>query len=234
MKIIAINKNKTLDESLLRIKAGDKSARELLIESYIPFIIKTASKYIGGYLDMSSDEYSISLMAFNEAIDKYEASKGGFIGYAALVINNRLKDHSLKNKRYHQGLDEMAVSEDIKEHGDFTERLAMKNQIEIFTEKLQSFDITLSDLVKESPKHYDTRIRSVKMAKYIIDMDELKANFYRLKRLPVLVLSKVFEVAKKTIKRTRKFTIATTIVLDSELNLLKSHVLQIERGDDHE
>lgn len=231
MNIVAINKNKTIDERLNKIKDGDALEKERFIESYIPFVVKAASKYIGGYLDMSSDEYSIALIAFNEAIDKYEASKGSFISYASLVINNRLRDNSLKNKRYNQDLEE--ISEDIEEGGDFTDRLDLKNQIEVFTGKLKTFDITLSDLVRESPKHYDTRVRSVRMAKYIIDINELKENFYRLRRLPVVVLSKVFEVAKKTIKRTRKFTIATTIVLDSELNLLKSHVLQIERGDDH-
>ncbi len=221
----------TLEERLLNIQDGDACERERLIQEYVPFIVKTASKYIGGYLDLNnSDEYSIALIAFNEAIDKYNASKGSFVGFSSLVIRNRLKDFSVKDRKYYNNIREQ--DKKIEDNNDFTERLDLRNQIEIFTIKLETFNITLGQLVKESPKHHDTRVRSVKMAKYIIDVNELKDNFYRLKRLPVLVLSRVFEVATKTIKRTRKFTIATTIVLDSELNLLKSRVLHIERSDD--
>lgn len=230
MKMISRDKNKDLVQRLNKIHNCDLKERELLIEDYIPFIIKTAAKFVDGYLDLkNSDEYSVALIAFNEAVDKYKEEKGSFIGFARLVINNRLKDYLKKANRH----DEVVLKEEIVDTEDFTERLDLRNQIELFAVKLKTFDITLDDLVQSSPKHYDTRVRSVKMAKYIIDIEELKYNFYRLKRLPVLILSQIFEVATKTIKRTRKFTIATTLVLDSELNLIKSRILQIEGGDEH-
>lgn len=229
MKPILLGKN-NLDIRLKAIKNNDVCERDKLIEDYTPFIIKTASKASNSYIDVkNSDEYSIALIAFNEAIDKYDEKKGSFLGFAAMVINFRLRDYSSKTMPYQSEL-----KENIADKSDFTERLDLRNQIELFASKLKSFNITMDELVEASPKHYDTRVRSVKMAKYIIDVEELKSNFYRLKRLPVLILSKAFEVTTKTIKRTRKFTIATTIVLDSEWQLIKSRVLQIESGVDGE
>lgn len=229
MKPILLDKN-NLDIRLKAIKNSDDLEREKLIQDYKPFIIKTASKATDSYIDVSnSDEYSIALIAFNEAIDKYNEKKGSFLGFAAMVINFRLKDYTSKLTPYQSEL-----KEHLADKSDFTERLDLRNQIDLFVVKLKSFDITLDELVEASPKHHDTRVRSVKMAKHIISIDELKRNFYRLKRLPVLMLSKAFDVTTKTIKRTRKFTIATTIVLDSDWQLIKTRVLQIESGDDNE
>ncbi|MCH4887836.1 hypothetical protein EZV73_09640 [Acidaminobacter sp. JC074] len=237
MKIVAFKtKNKSIEDRLIRIKNDDKLERELFIEEYIPFVVKVTARFLGGYVDLhNSDEYSVALLAFNEAINKYELNKGSFINFASLVINNRLKDYKISNKKHFSNvpIDEKVMNDGgLIEKSDFTERLDIKNEIELFTVKLNAFNIQMTDLVAESPKHQKTRVRSVKMAKYIIDVEELKANFYRLKRLPVLILSKAFKVAVKTIKRSRKFTIATTIVLDSDLQLIKSRVLQIERGEE--
>jgi len=81
---------------LQRIKAGDKLLKDRFISDYKPFIIKSVSQILNNrYIDIeNSEEYSVGLIAFNEAIEKYDKDKKCsfkkiFIpGYAAKV--NRL------------------------------------------------------------------------------------------------------------------------------------------------
>ena len=72
----------SLGKRIEHIQSGDKLEREKLIEEYIPFIIKTISSLTNRYVESeNSEEYSIGLEAFNEAIDRYEAKKGSFIAF---------------------------------------------------------------------------------------------------------------------------------------------------------
>ena len=48
-----------------------------LIEEYIPFIIKTISKFTNRYVSIENDEeFSIGLFGFYEAIQKYNNDRG--------------------------------------------------------------------------------------------------------------------------------------------------------------
>lgn len=61
---------------------------------------------MGRYIDSeTSEEYSVGLMAFNEAIDKFDSDKNGnFISYCNIVINHRIIDHIRKNKRENKAI----------------------------------------------------------------------------------------------------------------------------------
>ena len=76
-----------------------QEARDMMIQKYMPFIIKCVSDFTGSYVQIGdSDELSIGLMAFNEAIDRYDVQRGLFLSYAKLIITSRLKTHVEKNK----------------------------------------------------------------------------------------------------------------------------------------
>src|SRR3712207_7270763 len=60
------------------------------IKEHIPFIIKTINEITGRYICLDNDEeISIGLLAFNEARQKYDYSKGHFLPYAKLVIDRK-------------------------------------------------------------------------------------------------------------------------------------------------
>ncbi|KNY29917.1 sigma factor [Pseudobacteroides cellulosolvens] len=68
-----------------KIQNGDKQLREKFIRDYIPFIIKIISSFYSKKLfDVENrDEYSIGLIAFDEAIEKYDTSKNkSFLSFA--------------------------------------------------------------------------------------------------------------------------------------------------------
>ena len=55
---------------------------------------------MGHYVTKSDDEWSISLMAFNQAIGTFTPERGNFASYAALIIRSRLTDYYRSNRKY--------------------------------------------------------------------------------------------------------------------------------------
>ena len=83
--LVSFNKAPTMD-------------RNDFIEQSMPFIIKTTSSFLGRYVCTDNDEeFSIALIAFNEAIEKYNEDRGNFWAFAKLVIESRLKNNLRKN-----------------------------------------------------------------------------------------------------------------------------------------
>ena len=229
---------KSLDIRLENIKNGDSDDREALIEEYTPFIIKTITKVTNRYIETENDdEYSVGLQAFNDAIDKYNSDKGSFINFAALLIRNKVidflrKETPSKPTIYINDENEDKTSFDkVTKSPDFTESYDMKEQILRFQSKLAEFDITMEDLVENSPKHIDTRLNSIKIARYIFEDIDMKKTLYRTKSLPVKRLLQYENATQKILKRNRKFIIATFLVLDSDADILKSYLYEVERRD---
>ena len=49
---------------------------EYLIEKYMAFLIKTVSGFTGRYISIENDEeFEIALLAFTEAVEKYQSEK---------------------------------------------------------------------------------------------------------------------------------------------------------------
>lgn len=69
-------KKQTLEKAVESIQKGNKDLQNELIQQYKPFIAKTVSSVCKRYIDEKDDEFSIGLIAFNEAIEKYSPEKG--------------------------------------------------------------------------------------------------------------------------------------------------------------
>jgi RNA polymerase sigma factor len=80
------------------IKEGDKLLREEFLSRYTPFMLKIAANAVGKYIDVkNSDEFSIVLSAFNEAIDSYDLTRNyNFLLFSEHVIKRRLIDYMRK------------------------------------------------------------------------------------------------------------------------------------------
>lgn len=92
---------------------GDSLAADALIYDYIPFIKSEASKAVGRIVNEGSDELSIAMIGFHEAVETYSKLKGSFLSYAAVVMHRKLIDYYRKEKR-HAGLTSLdaPISED--------------------------------------------------------------------------------------------------------------------------
>ncbi|HEX9059913.1 MAG TPA: sigma factor, partial [Clostridia bacterium] len=189
------NKNNAIEETIQKIKDGDSHLRETFIRHYGPFILKVASNTIGRFVEIENhEEYSIALSAFNEAINRYDPTKGAsFLSFASQVIKRRVIDLVRSNQsgkkvypftyfesEYDTGFEERYLTND---HLTEFESVEIRQEIELFERSLKEFDISLKDLANSSPKHKDSKLFSIKIAKVISDSEEMFKKLMKNKKI---------------------------------------------------
>lgn len=203
-----------------------------IIKSHIPFIIKSITKITKRYVSIENDEeFSVGILAFNEAINRYTDERGLFLPFAQLVISSRLKTYlQRENKnRMVQSIDSLK-EEGIQIDGILENPI---NNKDILVEKISSlnndlneFGFEFEDLIDESPKHKDTRYRSIDLS-YKVSKDEELTNFmYMKKRLPIKRISLKYSITEKIIKGSKKFIITVIIIFNKNYRNL---ILWIKR-----
>jgi RNA polymerase sigma factor len=230
-----IDDDNSLEKILNLIQSGNKSLKEQLIRNYKPFVKKIILEVTGmEFCDNieSKDEFSIALIAFNEAVDRFEMDRNvNFLTYAAIVIKNRLLNYIKSNNR-NKNIYPMSYFEDesILNSGFSNENICLFEEemisieIDCFKEKIRKFKITIEDLVDSSPKHVDSRKLCIEIAKKVADDRELFYIIDQKNIFPKSRITKLSGVNKKTIERNRKFLIAAILILGNGFNLMRSFV----------
>ncbi|MDQ0229457.1 RNA polymerase sigma factor SigI [Metabacillus malikii] len=232
-------KKQTLEETVLSIQNGDKKLQNDLIEQYKPFVAKTVSSVCKRYISENDDEFSIGLIAFNDAIEKYSPDKGSSLfAFAELVIKRKVIDFIRKEART-----PYSVRLELQEHeeGEFSQSkieadLSLdeyqkkidqehrREEIAYLNHCLENFSITFSEIIEQSPKHYDARQNAIKVALKLVEDDGLKAYLFTKRQLPVKQLEEKVQVSRKTIERNRKYIIAMAIILSGDFVYLKDYI----------
>lgn len=220
--------------TLVKIRNGNRPAREKLIEEHKPFVLKTAGQFCRRALEWGrDDELSIGLIAFDSAIDTFDANKQvPFLPYCRVVIVNRLKDHVRKESRYwnHGTLDDESLSlESRMDWDNYVNRTIedeRREELELFEETLSCYSIGFEDLVEVSPKHRDYRLTLFRVASRLAQTDSLIEYLVSKKQLPLGELEKASGVNRKTLERGRKFIIASALILSKpdEFVYLRSYI----------
>ncbi len=232
-----MNKNYKSDIILTvrEIKAGNKLLRDEFINDYKPFIIKTVSNITGKYVDTeNSDEFSIALSAFNEAIDSFNESKNTmFLNFSTLVIKRRITDYIRRNSK-HNNVYPFTYFED--KDNNYFEQTHLRTEIDIqttyeisketeqFEKRLNDFGIKMEDLIKSAPKHKDSKCLCIRIAKVIVDNKTLYDKLERTGNIPKTELLKILKINKKTIERNRTFIIAAALILGDQFYTLRDFV----------
>jgi RNA polymerase sigma factor len=215
---------------LLEAKSGNKDARNQIIANHEPFILLSVQSFLKKRIDKSNDMYSEALIAFNEAIDKYDVTLDtSFEAFAKRHIRFRLLDYLKKENKHHHLPFEVEADDGSSyspaeieklesEMGEKREKERRGMAFQIFFAKLRDFQIEPHVLATSSPKHTDTK----QMLKTIIEEtsknDELVSYIKQKKKLPISKISKLTDVPKKTIDNHRRYIIAHLLILtESEL-----------------
>jgi RNA polymerase sigma factor len=238
--------SESVRDTLKKIKNGDNHIlKEGLINDYKPFVINVVSKTIGKYVDLKNcEEFSIGLIAFNEAIECYDESKNtNFFNFAETVIKRRLIDYSRSNYKNNKvypftyfNFDEDGSKNFFEEKylkldaSSQFDHIETKEEIALFTRKLSEYGIALKDLVESAPKHMDSKRLSIKIARVLAGNKDLFEKMEKKKRIPMIDLMKLVDVNPKTIERNRRFIIAVCFILNSNLDVLQGYVENIEKG----
>lgn len=240
------------ESAVQRIRDGDEELRGLFIAAYRPYIAKVTSRFCKRYIDPErDDEFSIALLAFNEAIDQYAPGAGrSFLGFAETVIRRRLIDHVRREKRHALSAPMSAFdTEDEEEQGSVNPveiRLAVerhdrqrdaeerKLEIEEFSVRLAEYGITFAELAEVSPKHADSRRMLAGIGRQIARSPDLLALLQSKKQLPIKQLLAATGVSRKTLERNRKFLIAIALLYDGSYPYLQNYLTIPETGPTHE
>lgn len=203
-------------------------AREKLLQLAKKHIALVASHTAGRALNWENDdELSISLIAFNEAIDTYDPNKGSsFWGYASMVIRHRLIDYFRQEAHWQKRLPLTTQGEDVnlevlaKETELALEAVrqaeeaeARAEMVKAFEKSLGEFNISLRDLTKNSPKHRDTRENLLRIAVTLVKQPELQNQLLRSKQLPIKELMNQTGQSRKVLERGRRYIIALCLIL---------------------
>ena len=204
-------------------------ARNNMIQTYTPFIIKSISEVTGTYVRIGdSDALSIGLMAFNEAIDRYDAQRGLFLSYAKLIIVSRIKSYHERNNSNSipitiEDIEQIKSEQAVNEHHN---RHDLEDEIEKWTKELLKFNITFSDLLKKKPKHKDTRDNAIEMSKAISQVQPIVTNMFKKNRLPIQAIHQDLLFSVKVLEGSKVFIISVIIIFVKELGAIKRWILR--------
>lgn len=230
--------------SVIRAQSGDQSIREQLISDHLSFIRRTVRHLTHAFFVDQMDEFSIALSAFNEAIDRYdENSHVPFESYARILIKHRLTDwyRSQKNQVQTVSLSEQA-SDDAQ---PLEERLAdprsdqMQANLEFeesmlrLQARLDHLGFTLDQLVSRFPKHRDTRLLCIRLARCLCSDQTLFQRLVRSGRIPGKDLSEICQIPLKTIERNRSAVILLALLINSDLQQIQTYI-ELYEGRAHQ
>lgn len=225
---------------LHRIKNGDRILKEKFIQDYKPFIIKSLYQATGRIPNIeSSDEFSIGLVAFNEAIEKFDEEKNcSFKSFSQQVIKRRLIDYKRSTQKndkvYPFSYFEFEESSNFEErylttdHHDHVYNFEVKEEFSSLLLKLEEFGLSIKDLISSTPKQKKSKQTCIKIARIIAQDQALFAKFNKKRTIPYSKLVKQIDVSQRTIERNRKYIIALVIILNSDLDVLKNYIESIE------
>jgi RNA polymerase sigma factor len=198
----------TLEERVVKINEGTEN-RDCFIEEYIPFIIKIVTGVTNYYIEnINSEEYSLGLIAFNDAIDTFSIDKGKFLSYAKHVIRNRIIDF-LRKKR----IDTLNISDiRIPEKSNLEASVLLKIEIDAYIEVMKEYKLSVDKLMSKSPKHKDTRIRCFEISKQIFRDEKILEKIKINKKLPLKELSLKYGISHKVLKGNKEFILSLIIL----------------------
>lgn len=229
------------EQCVARIHQGDELQREQFIANYKPYIAKVTSRFCKRYIDPTrDDEFSVALLAFNEAINQFDSHAGkSFLGFADTVIRRRLIDYVRKEQRHAQVVPYSMFDMESEDQSTYNsveikqalsayevERTDSDRQAEIIelSKELERYGITFLELVERSPKHADSRELLIGIAQTLASetalLDLLKQSY----KLPVKELTSMCGVSRKTIERNRKYIIAIAVMISGSYPFMSDYL----------
>lgn len=217
---------------LEKARSGDRTAREDLIAAHRGFIASCVLRAVPVRGEVTeTDEYSVALLAFNEAVDRYDAARGAsFHGFARQVIRRRLVDHYRSARRHAPEVPCAELPPEAEQPPAELPADEVREEIERLAAALAAYGISFADLVHDTPKHQDSRRLAVGIARRILADPRLRTDLERKKRIPVKILLKQLMYSPKTVQRHRRYIIAACLILGGDYPLLQEYVRGVEEG----
>ena len=227
----------------------DSTFRQNFIGDNEDLILRLAYKATGSYVTTSDDNYSIALIAFNEAIDSYDESKGNFTSFASLVIKRRIFDEYRKNKgelpvnpssfeAYGDEVDVDSLDNNVtarmnalsnEKHAETDRLTAMREEIAAATELLSFYGFTFYELTDCSPKSTATKAACKDAIVCMLRPGDLYDKMKQTKLLPIKEIETRTNIKRKTLERHRKYIMAVSELLHEDFPHLGEYLMDIRK-----
>lgn len=218
----------------------DNEFADQFIRQYLPFIKSETSKFLKRPVLENDDELSIAMFAFHESILSYNRFKGSFLKFSAVNIRNRLIDYYRKEQRHsgvislhtpleheedHTLMDTLAA--DTNEVSKLHSVSATKQEITEFSQQLQTFQVSLEDVVDNCPKQTRTLRACHKALAYAKQQPELLQHLVTTGKVPISQLASGSGVERKTLERHRKYMVAILLAYTNGYEIIRGHLHQV-------
>lgn len=228
------------DELIIQIQNGNKELREQFLRDYQSFVAATVSGAMGGRsINKERDpEFNTGLLALNEALDSYKPGKGvSFIYFARQVITRRVIDTLRRKERETRftvitTLDK--ASHPAMSISAATEKIEIQEELKAFAAQLKKFGFTMSDLVKHTPRHKDSKKLAIRIGRTLAEDPELITHLLNNQTIPLKKLLMRISVNPKTVERHRIYIIAIALILAGNLDTLKDYIYAVDEGGHRE
>ncbi len=227
-----------LNERVIHIKDNIEEVNRL-IEEYKPFIASTVESHLGRYVEYGiDDELSIALIAFHEAIEKYDIKKGNFLSFARITVKHRLIDYYRKEQRKNgpivyvepakqhddEELADLYVSESVKEYTEAQISELRRLELQEIKKELALWGISFSDVAKSSPKQEGTRNTYLKTIQFIMNNPEIADTIKERKYLPIKKITAALKIPRKRIERGRNYIVAAVLILSGDYQFINEYI----------
>jgi len=233
-----IENPETLDERADRAKESKEEA-EKLIEEFMAFLHARVYRYSVHADEMQREEmHGTAMLAFYEAIQKYDSSKGHFLVFANMVVSGRLIDFYRRSRSRNVqtvSLDEEDENQEMAQTAAITEisvrlyeaeirREQLVDEIEQFKAELDVWGLTFSSLVDQSPKHNKLREEYRKAIAQIVQSPDIIQTIQVKRYFPVKAIEKITGLPHKKLERARNFILASLIIKMGNYDILSDYV----------
>lgn len=227
-----------LERRVLQVQGTDSpDQRNELLRELEPDVRRIASRICKRVITRQDDEYIVAYKGMDEAIKSYSPHhKASFLSFAYKVVQRRLVDYFRQEAKYQRVVpfSGPGAREEESHHPEIValsferhkkEEIAQmrRSEIEIFKQALERHGISLTELVKKSPKHRDTRENLFQIAKVLVSDEQLLHQFYRQSK-PDKHMAKKLGLHRRTLSRHRTYLIALTVLVVEDLTLMRSYV----------
>lgn len=229
----------------------DEERLNNLIAAGRRFILVCACRTCRRFITDRDDEYSVSLLAFHEAVRTYDEGKGPFRPFAGMVIKRRLLDYRKSEARHASEISvEPWTLEGESEDGETTPMLTelrkkeaetaltspapgengARDEIDAVQEILRGYGFSFFDLTECSPKAEKTKRACGEAVRALLEAPELMDRLRRGRALPQKELSLRAGVPQKILERHRNYIIAAAEILSGDYPILSGYLSSIRKA----
>ncbi len=209
-----------------------EDAFAVLVRRLERHLLYGAYQVSGRYITKSDEEWSVTLLAFHEAVKKYAPDKGSFLAFADMVVRRRLIDYiRVQSRKQERATDFDHFEERPLHQGVPIEetKSALQQEISELKLGLSEYGITFADLTDVSPKAKKTRRACGKIINLMAEETTLLKQMKKTGNLPGKKIKELSGIPQKIIDRHRKYLIAAIEIATGDYPHLQEFLKEIRK-----